>query len=408
MAFGACRSVFPDKLAQWRPGHYQVHFIYTGRGESTFHIFPDGTSLLIDVGDSMRFQGTESEVPFLPDSSRRSGEWVARYVQRVNPKGRKVDYFHLSHYHEDHGGGERYHGMRILANTGDYWLCGLGDAMRFLEFGRVVDRAYPGFDDPLDVMSRSRDGTPRNIRAVYAALSARGTVVERFKLGAKDQFVQLNSDMARSGFEIFNICSNGRFVKKDGSVCDLYFNLVKNGATAFNENAMSCGIVVSYGNFRYFTAGDFSGTVTLADGGRMQIEDALADALDPVDVAKLTHHGCHSMSRRLVQALQARVWTACVLEQQHCTDDTMARVADEALYAGDRLLLPTFMPLNRKLTSFGRAYLPKVAKPVLQEPCHVVLDVAEGGDDYVMACFSARYESAAPVALYEFKSKSRG
>ena len=32
----------------WRKGHYQVHFIYTGRSECMFHIFPDGTSMLLD------------------------------------------------------------------------------------------------------------------------------------------------------------------------------------------------------------------------------------------------------------------------------------------------------------------------------------------------------------------------
>ena len=76
---------------EWRPGRYQVHFIYTGRGESMFHIFPDGTSLLLDCGDSMRFHKTPKEAPLLPDLSRRAGEWVARYVERVNPKGRNVD-----------------------------------------------------------------------------------------------------------------------------------------------------------------------------------------------------------------------------------------------------------------------------------------------------------------------------
>ena len=154
--------------AAWQSGHYQVHFIYTGRGESMLHLFPDGTSLLVDCGDSMRFHNTPAEVPLLPDLSRRAGEWVARYVQRVNPKGRDVDTFHLSHYHEDHGGGTRYHGARIAAPTGDYWLCGLADAARFLRFGRLVDRAWPTFDDPLDVLKTARDGTPRNIRAVYA------------------------------------------------------------------------------------------------------------------------------------------------------------------------------------------------------------------------------------------------
>ena len=28
----------------WKPGEFQVHFIYTGVGESMFMIFPDGTN----------------------------------------------------------------------------------------------------------------------------------------------------------------------------------------------------------------------------------------------------------------------------------------------------------------------------------------------------------------------------
>ena len=395
-----------EESVGWRRGHYQVHYIFTGRGESMFHIFPDGTSMLLDVGDSMRFYGTAAETPHLPDLSRRSGEWVARYVERVNPKVRKVDYFQLSHYHEDHGGGERYHGERISAPTGDYWLCGLADAARFLEFGRVIDRAWPSFDDPLDVLGTSRDGTPRNIKAVYAHLQAKGTAFERFRLGARDQFRQLGE--AVPGFEIFNLCANGRYVRKDGTVRDLYADRVKAGAKSFNENGMSCGMVVSYGDFRYFTAGDFSDGMRNPDGSHGQTEDELAEAVGPVDVAKLNHHGHHSMYPKLVGALRARVWTACVLDQQHCTDDTMCRLADGKLYPGPRTFIPTYMPLKRPETEFGRAYLPLVAKAVVNEPCHVVLDVPPGGATYTVSCISAATESPRLVAQYGFLSRRHG
>ena len=388
---------------EWRPGRYQVHFIYTGRGESMFHIFPDGTSMLLDCGDSMRFRGTTQEAPMLPDLSRRAGEWVARYVERVNPKGRKVDYFHLSHYHEDHGGGERWHGERISAPTGDYWLCGLADAARFLDFGRVVDRAWPGFDDPVDAIATSRDGTPRNVMSVYRALAAtKGTQVEKFRLGARDQFRQLDKAAARKGFSVFNVCANGRFVRRDGSVCDLYANRVAAGDRSFGENGMSCGMVVSYGPFRFFTAGDFSGAMPLADGSTGTIESRLAEAVGPVDVAKVCHHGCHSMPAELVRALKARVWTACVLDRQHMTDDTTTRLSDRSIYGGDRLILPTWMPQDRPETKFGRAYLKDVAPAVLDGPCHVVMDVSEGGAGYSLRCFSAADESFRLKAEYCF------
>jgi len=386
----------------WKLGHYQVHYIFTGRGEAMLHIFPDGTSMLLDCGDSMRFYGTPAETPHLPDISRRAGEWVARYVGRVNPKGRRVDYFHLSHYHEDHGGGERYHGEKIPAATGDYWLCGLADAARFLEFGTVVDRAWPTFDDPLDVLKTSRDGTPRNVKAVYAALAAKGTKIERFRLGEHSQFRQLDAGAARKGFDIFNLCANGRYVRKDGSVADPYADAVRKGAKTLNENGMSCGFIVTYGKFRYFSAGDFSDGLRTASGERVQIEDLLAEAVDPVTVAKASHHGHHSMYPALVAALRPRVWTACVLDQQHMTDDTCVRLADRKLYPGARTILPEFMPLQRPETPDGRAYLTDVPKAVRDRPCHVVLDVPEGGESFHLSCFDAAEENGRLVAQYGY------
>ena len=36
------------KLPPWKPGEFQVHFIYTGVAESMFWILPDGTTMLLD------------------------------------------------------------------------------------------------------------------------------------------------------------------------------------------------------------------------------------------------------------------------------------------------------------------------------------------------------------------------
>ena len=61
----------------WKKGELDIHFIYTGRGEAVFYIFPDGTSMLVDAGDH------QASVPMTdpkPDLSRRGGEWVARYI----------------------------------------------------------------------------------------------------------------------------------------------------------------------------------------------------------------------------------------------------------------------------------------------------------------------------------------
>ncbi|MBR5333348.1 MAG: MBL fold metallo-hydrolase, partial [Alistipes sp.] len=85
----------------WKEGDLDIHFIYTGRGEANFYIFPDGTTMLVDAGDH---QATVPMTDPKPNLSRRGGEWVARYIERVNPHTNKVDYFMLSHYHNDHMG----------------------------------------------------------------------------------------------------------------------------------------------------------------------------------------------------------------------------------------------------------------------------------------------------------------
>lgn len=40
-----------EQLAPWQKGMLDIHHINTGRGDATFMIFPDGTTLLVDAGD---------------------------------------------------------------------------------------------------------------------------------------------------------------------------------------------------------------------------------------------------------------------------------------------------------------------------------------------------------------------
>ena len=386
----------------WRQGHYQVHYIYTGRGESMFHVFPDGTTMLLDCGDSMRFYHTPAEVPLPCDPQVRAGEFAARYVLDHNPKGEKVDIFHLSHLHEDHLGAFRYHaGIMGRSSRGEFVRAGLADASRFLRFGRVIDRDWPDFAHRQQP-SAMRPGGPceaKQAAAVYAHLAeTQGTKVESFELGARLKFGEL---------EIFNFLANGRYVRPDGTVRDLFAEREReNPKYNFNENAMSCGFIAQMGKFRYFSAGDFSDNWSWdgARPGRREAEDEIAETVGRVSVAKISHHGHHSMSPKLVAALRARVWTNCSLDQQHCTDDTMTRLADRSLYGGDRLLLPTYQPLRRKAEACGRAFLKDVARCVVDTPCHVVLDVPPGGETYSLSCFSATRVGNPLVGEFTFMS----
>jgi hypothetical protein len=48
------------------------------REPAALFVFPDGTSLLVDVGDGNRAPPTGANR--VPDGSRSAGEWIARYA----------------------------------------------------------------------------------------------------------------------------------------------------------------------------------------------------------------------------------------------------------------------------------------------------------------------------------------
>ena len=48
---GGCMSLCDNgRYPGWHLGEMDIHLIHTGQGESTFFIFPDGTTMLLDCG----------------------------------------------------------------------------------------------------------------------------------------------------------------------------------------------------------------------------------------------------------------------------------------------------------------------------------------------------------------------
>ena len=107
--------------AGWRPGELDIHFIHTGVGEQTFFIFPDGTTMLLDCGDTHHAKYMK-DVPPMPDASRYGGEWVSRYIQRLIPQ-REIDYAMVSHWHGDHCGDLMFGGKKMPDGR---TVCGAG------------------------------------------------------------------------------------------------------------------------------------------------------------------------------------------------------------------------------------------------------------------------------------------
>jgi len=389
------------KLPPWKPGEFQVHFIYTGVAESMFWIMPDGTTMLLDCGDHPAITRGKLAVWVLPNGKRHAGEWIARYVLRVNPKGKDVDYLMISHHHADHAGmtgwgaGEREWNGRKLS------VSGVLQAADFLKFKTCFDRGWPNFNDPIPD-ERCNELAYRHLRDVFAYLMERdGLKMEKFTVGAVNQ-VALKNAAAFPGFSVTNITGNGKIRRRDGSVRDLYAE--RHDAKRLNENGMSLGLMVQYGPFRFYTAGDFYDVFKLPDGTKRDLELELAKEVDPVDVAKINHHGHHSMHLPLVAALRARVWTACMWDQLHVTADTLTRLSSREAYPGPRLIAPAVFPPERRFEDAGKPFLADIA-PESFNAGHVVLTVAPGGVTYNVAYVTADDESMKVTGAYDFTSK---
>ena len=65
-------------LPEWQEGYMDIHTIATGRGDATFIVMPDGTTLMIDAGDNGKLKD-----PQHPDTTKRAGEWQAIYMKKV-------------------------------------------------------------------------------------------------------------------------------------------------------------------------------------------------------------------------------------------------------------------------------------------------------------------------------------
>ena len=390
--------------AGWKKGQFQVHFIYTGVGESMFFIFPDGTTMLLDCGDHNAIGRGKLAVPVLPDATRHAGEWIARYVRRVNPHGNKVDYMMLSHYHCDHGGSEVFYADKVIRDGKEYMLSGFSQAAEFLDFGKAIDRCWPTYDDPILLLDDASLQKTHMQKFYDYMQRERGMEMEKFRLGATDQIVPLRG--AVSGFSVRNISANGRIAYPDGRIVDLYAERKKNLPKKFTENGMSLGVVFSYGPFRFYTAGDFSDKWKREDGSTFMIEDAMAEVCGEADVAKINHHGHNSMTAKLVGALRSRVWVSCVWDQLHNLPHVMALLADRSIYPDQRIICPGVFPVERRTEDAGSPWLSDINKSSF-DAGHMVLCVEKGGKKYSMTYLGASDEDMIVRSVMHFKTKKR-
>ena len=398
----------------WQEGEWDMHAIFTGRGESTFHIFPDGTSMLLDAGD-FRY---EKSVKQLPDESRRAGEWVTRYILRVNPAGKHVDYVMLSHFHSDHGGEETKGSEKTEGREPNYTLSGIPQVGETVKFDIGFDRGYPDYATPRVV----NESECTNFRRFTEWKVKQGELtMEEFRVGALDQ-IKLRKKPDAYDFHVRNLSRNGTLwvgendadkvpgvvlTDEAAKTVDFFKLNPKNAAQNWiNENSLSLGMRMDYGPFRFYTAGDLSWPLKGADDQPVQLEGLVGKVTGPVDVCKVNHHAYKdAMVPEFVREVRPRVFIQHVWDQLHIQDNTMTNMASTELYAGERIVCPTCFPPERAELYKDAPWLPVVAK----HGGHVVVRVFDGGRQFKVYYLTANDESMTIKAVYgPFTAKRAG
>jgi beta-lactamase superfamily II metal-dependent hydrolase len=359
-------------LIRWRPGLLDIHHIATGRGDSTLIVAPDGTTILIDAGATMKPDAALLDAR--PDPSRRPGEWIARYVKRrlADTSRPALDTLLVTHLHPDHIGaiGDN----TPLAASGQYRLTGVTDVAAVLPVRRVIDSDFPDYGFP------PFEDTPasENYVAFVRDRVRRGASVERFNVGSSAQ-IRLDHGASGIPFEVRNLAAKGVVWSGHEQETIDHFPLRDQLAAKDlpNVNAGSIALRLSFGSFGYFCGGDLT---DWADAGARPWMDALtpaAEAAGRVDVAVAPHHGLFDASgSAMVRALAARVWVISAWHASHPSITTLERLFNERLFAGPRSVYTTGLSPAADLTQ-GR-----LTRKLASREGHVVIRVAADGKSY--------------------------
>ena len=361
----------------WKPGEMELHFVYTGCGESMFYRFPDGTAMVNDTGDHFRPHELEF-IPRLPSAALLGGEWMARYIRRAAPGLAHIDYMMLSHWHHDHSGNPT---LRTVAAKDGRRVCGLALVGERFTVGRFYDHQFPNHGQ------YGNDDTAGRIMIeefVEAKRKECGLVQEAFRPGAKDQLRLMHDAEGRySGlFSIRNICANGVCWTGEGeNVFDYAGAFVKaTGKKKLCQNSLSMGFRIDYGPFSFFTGGDVSRDFAGPDGKTVDYEGLVGHVTGPVTVCKANHHSTRdAMRASFCREVKAAAYVINVWCPRHICDCNMAGgMASRDLYPGGRWVFPTFIPEEPPRIYAGKDWWRDVAPT----GGHVVVKVAPGGTSW--------------------------
>lgn len=389
------RQQVGDVYAGWHKGEMDIHHIYTGRGEASFLILPDATTMLIDVGDhdpTVEQYALMAEA--MPDRERRAGEYVARYVERVNPNGTQVDYLMISHFHNDHMGTAAAPARVSEGRDRNYYLTGVAEAGEWLRFGMLYDRGYPDYNYPLPIADKHTD----NYRAFAEYHKSQyGMQQERFEVGRLNQ-IALKNAPDKYSFAVRNLAANGEvWSGKEGESVRMYDLNPANLTGYNNENTKSIALRFDYGDFSYYTGGDICGSLRDESGRSVDVEARVGEACGEVDVCKANHHSYKdAMSAGFLQAVKAKNYILNVWDQQHTQPELLERMITTEPAMEDYKIHSGYISQAMRQDFADEEW----AESICPEDGHIVIKAYDKGRKYKIYRLSARDEQMIITAIY--------
>jgi hypothetical protein len=378
-----------DTSLRWQPGYFDIHHFNTGRGNSTFFIFPDGTTMLLDAGDLnatffMRRSAPLKVAPARPNNSKTAGQWIADYVNQLMPAGRspQLDYLVVSHFHSDHYGDltER----SIPAPGQPFQRTGITEVGDLLPVKTIIDRGYPAYDFPVDLRKfYAEDGsTFLNYLAFVDAKIKQGATAEMLRAGSKSQITMRQRSTDYPAFRVQNIKVNGTIWTGQGEQTFAHFTAdsVLNKQGKFNENPLCMAFKFSYGPFDYFTGADNTGLRGHGLPLWFDTETPMAQAVGPVEVMTLNHHGNRDASNEtFVRTLNPAV----AVQQAWCSDqpgqEVMHRLGSPALGGKRDVFALHLQPESKAYLGFWLNQIYRSTEG------HVLIRVLPGGKQFWVA-----------------------
>jgi len=366
-----------QSITPWQPGNLDIHHIATGRGNASFVIMPDGTSLLIDAGATNNTLDVSAIPNRVVNNAPVYGSRVMYnviYLQKQKYEN-SLDYLLVTHLHPDHLGDVAPNSA--ISHKGNYRLSGVTDVAELLKIGTIIDRAYPAYDYPQVFNAPFAE----NYRAFMQSRAQVGESNQQFIVGS-DQQLKMHQHYPVSGdFRIRNLAANGIVWSGQGQASNKLFPELKQLAKADypDENMCSVAIKIQHGKFSYFTAGDLTSNTF---DGEMPWRDVLTPAArvaGKVDVATADHHGMFdALNGDVVRALRPKTWVIPTWHISHPDTLQLERMLSQRLYPDAREVYATNIMRENILVN------KRLMRHVASSDGHIVIRVAPDGASYTV------------------------